>query len=116
MTDLELKSLLCLILEDIRGNWADNIIPRISKALYIAYELSLKDHLLSIAHYIAISVDNDDWDGRYFRKDWNDGGYYNPPFEIINDWLKMSLEYQQAVVEYLTYPESIILNFNQEKL
>lgn len=100
LTINEQQSLLIHILEDIRGNWAYDVDSRCDEARDIATSLGYTHIVNSINEFEA------EWDrdGRWFRMDWEHGGYCDPPFEIIRH--ASSPEFVEAINAHCTYPEN----------
>lgn len=99
LTTLEKQSLLIHILEDLRGNWAYDVDRRCDEAYDLAQELGYEHIMASIVEFQAEVYR----DGRWFRMDWEHGGYCDPPFETIRH--HSSPEFTQAVEMSCTYPE-----------
>lgn len=107
MSDNEKMLLLQLILEDIRGNWAWNVEPRLTYALHLAQALKLPEHVTSIEAAIRWQHDGE-FDGRCFRMAWDHGGYEDGEkvHGLTPTILQRSNAFQKAASAILTYPEN----------
>lgn len=63
------------ILLDLRGNWADDPGSRAELARTLALRAGLNNHVVNIDEYIKKSNDQGDWDARWFRCPYKEGGY-----------------------------------------
>ena len=98
--------LIQCLLEDVRGNWADPIEPRVGKAKELCEELGGEFDIL--AGKCGWFLENfDGWiDGRYFRTEFPYGyngmdALHNCP-HTLND---KSREFREYANELITYPE-----------
>ena len=104
--------LIQLLLEDIRGNWADNAEDRALKAKSLCEEVASEtknNEFMILAEfcdtYINTSKRWDDWDGRFFRQTFPMG--YEKMDKLHNlkpTFNNKSKDFQTIAKEYITSP------------
>lgn len=105
LTDDEKRTLLMLLLEDIRGAFDLGAGERSHIALELAEYLGYEQVVKRIRDYI----DDDSYrDGRHFRADFNNGGYVNPPFKVTRLRSEASEALIDAVESICMYPENLL--------
>lgn len=92
LTDDEKRSLLILVMEDIRGWFDTEAGARTQAVLDLATELGYEQ---VCAHAQAYRDDAYYRDGRHFRTDWKYGGYGDPPFPVT----RLRSEASPALIE-----------------
>lgn len=113
MNTKEKMLLVQLLLEDIRGDWADSAEERALKAKSlceeIAKEINNEDFMLLADYcdtYINSSKRWNDWDGRFFRQPFPMG--YEKMDKMHNlkpTFNNKSKDFKSMANEYLTHPE-----------
>lgn len=99
----EKRSLLILLMEDIRGAFDLGAGERTQTVIGLADELGYEQ----VHKHAQAYVDDDGYrDGRHFRRDFTDGGYDNPPFPVIRTTAEASPALRAAVDALCEYPES----------
>ena len=99
MNNNEKCLLLQLILEDLRGNWADSVSKRQTKAISLAKELGYEELAKRIEYW-------DETDGRYFRDEYPYGYIDMEKLHGLSKTFKdKSEEFKKEALLYLTYPE-----------
>lgn len=106
MDEKEKLLLIQLILEDIRGNWADELESRTNLALRLAEELNLQRHVESISEFQK-TMNSYYCDGRYFRTNYEYGGYegMSTLHGLEHKLEGRSEEFKKLDLDTLTYPE-----------
>ena len=100
--------LLQLILEDIRGNWADFLEERFNKAIEICNELigELKDVEILKEKIENIDYEDSWFDGRCFRTDYPKGYQGMDSLHNLEKTFNDKSEDFKKCCEVLTYPEN----------
>ncbi len=105
--------LLQLILEDIRGNWGWDVSKRLHAALGLAQELTLPEHIERIQLGLK-DLQVGDFDGRWFRTSWDDGGYIDceKVHGLTSTIVGRSKAFQDRACGILTYPQSCFVDWD----
>lgn len=99
------RSLLILILRDIRGSFDLSAGERSHTALRLAEELGYQQ----VAEHVRSYIDCDGYrDGRHFRIGFQHGGYEDPPFPVTRLRSKASPELSSAVDSVCAFPEYLL--------
>lgn len=102
LTDDEKRTLLILLMEDIRGSFDLSAGDRSHAVLDLATELGYEQ----VASHARAYIEDDDYrDGRHFREDFTDGGYGDPPFPVTRTRADASPALCAAVDALCDYPE-----------
>lgn len=97
MTDEEKRSLMILLMEDLRGSWGRNAEERSNRVRELAVELGYSLTVTLCDQYTENIREYGNDDGRHFRCDFtDDGGYENPPFEVHREIEGRSNEFVEA--------------------
>ena len=92
LTDDEKRTLLILLMEDIRG-WFDLAAgERTHAVIDLATDLGYEQ---VVQHARAYAEDDEYRDGRHFRTLWQYGGYEDPPFPVV----RLRCEASPALIE-----------------
>jgi len=107
--------LLQLILEDIRGNWGDQLNRRVNKALELATKLELPQFIKSINYYKG-QCKYGERDGRFFREHQEYGGYIDMKdlHGLDNTIRDKSDSFKAAVIDILTFPENRLKDWEEQ--
>lgn len=102
LTVAEKRSLLVLVMEDIRGSFDLAAGDRTHAVIDLAAELGYEQ-----VHRHALEyAEGDDYrDGRHFRCDFADGGYQSPPFDVMRYRDGASAALVRAVDDLCDFPE-----------
>jgi len=112
LTNDEKHDMILFLMRDLRSDWGNDPSHRANILLELARELNYK-HIINAAEgYIRASEEYNNWDGRYFRDSWADGGYEEGEFksESLSNNLLRAMEELLSDIDicidvYLDYVE-----------
>ena len=102
LTEDEKRTLLILVMEDIRGSFDLGAGDRTQAVLDLATELGYEQVR---AHAQAYRDDDCYRDGRHFRTLFSNGGYEGPPFPVTRTLADASPALASAVEAICEFPE-----------
>lgn len=94
--------LMIAIMKDLRGDWGYGAKDRAEKVIELSGELGMEIVEKSAKDYIANCEESGDWDGRWFRDSWKNGGYEDAPMPELEVF---SRELLCGIRQHLNYPE-----------
>lgn len=103
LTDDDKRSMLILLMEDIRGAFDFGAGERTHAVIALARDL---DYERVERHAVAYAEHDGYRDGRHFRTDFGFGGYKDPPFPVTRLRSEASSALAAAVDELCEYPEN----------